>query len=395
MKATTGIMFVAATCIGSGMIALPITLVKIGIIPAILVMLAIWFIIYYTSLINLELNLQAGKGMALDALCKHFSGKKTQLLSTILLHLLLYSLLSAYITGGSLIIEEILGIGNLSLPYTIILFFILYLQSNLINRINNILFVILLGVILLLLGFLATSVNWFVMPLFENNDISVWLALIPVVFTSFGFQVIFHTVTKYYKYNPFILKKVFFWGSLIPAIIYIVWTSSVVGAIYNNSKEFYQQMILGSVNISQLITQLSLITNNPLIQTLVMWLSFLAIATSAIGVGLGLVDKIGSYINEQNIKTQAKNNQLRFLSAALTVFPPYFIAFLSPNAFTSILSFAGIILSLIAIILPIYLLSLVKKDFYYPHLKNKFLINLSLITGISIIICGMCHMFKK
>ncbi|WP_041404094.1 aromatic amino acid transport family protein [Rickettsia montanensis] len=64
-KLIGAILLISGTCIGSGMIALPTVLAKLGIIPSIILMFIIWFIMYYTSLINLELNLQAGKSLTL------------------------------------------------------------------------------------------------------------------------------------------------------------------------------------------------------------------------------------------------------------------------------------------------------------------------------------------
>ena len=60
-----GILLVAGTCIGSGMIALPIVLAQIGIIYSVLQMVIVSLFMYYTSLISLELNLQAGAGKTL------------------------------------------------------------------------------------------------------------------------------------------------------------------------------------------------------------------------------------------------------------------------------------------------------------------------------------------
>jgi tyrosine-specific transport protein len=37
-------LLIAGTCIGSGMIALPLVLAKVGLVPSILLMVAIWFI---------------------------------------------------------------------------------------------------------------------------------------------------------------------------------------------------------------------------------------------------------------------------------------------------------------------------------------------------------------
>ncbi len=80
------ILLISGTCIGSGMIALPMVLAKLGIIPSIILM----FIMYYTSLINLELNLQAGKGLTLGMLGKYFSGHTAQIIGTVSLKLLSY-----------------------------------------------------------------------------------------------------------------------------------------------------------------------------------------------------------------------------------------------------------------------------------------------------------------
>ncbi|MGL5626830.1 MAG: aromatic amino acid transport family protein [Candidatus Rhabdochlamydia sp.] len=67
-KKMGAILLIAGTCIGSGMIALPLVLAKIGLVPSILIMLLIWFIMHYTSLVNLELNLQANQGLPLGKL---------------------------------------------------------------------------------------------------------------------------------------------------------------------------------------------------------------------------------------------------------------------------------------------------------------------------------------
>ena len=398
MKAITGIMFIAATCIGSGMIALPIILVKIGIIPSILVMFSMWLIIYYTSLINLELNLQAGKGMSLGALCDYFSGKKIQLVGTMLLMLLSYSLLCAYISIGTSVLEEILGANNLSLLYTIFLMSILYLPGHTVKRVNNCLFIGIIGVIGVLMVCLSTSINWSNIPLFEKSDLSVWSVLLPVVFTSFGFQVIFHTLTDYYNCDVVTLKKVFFWGSLIPAIVYIIWTCSVIGAVHTHSQIFYQKMVVGSIDVSALVAQLSLVAKNAFVQKLIMYLSFLAVTTSAIGIGLGLVGSLANNFKEwlikRSIQAQISEKTLRVFTTIFSIVPAQFIVLVIPNAFISILGFAGMILSLIAIILPIYLFTLIKKDLHYSELKHKYLVRLSCMMGITIVICEILNLLQ-
>ena len=108
-------MLVAGICIGSGMIALPMVLAKIGIIPSILLMLLMWAIIYYSALINLETNLQAGKAMSLGDLGRKFSGKIAELIGTTSFKILSYALLAVYIYGGSSILATMPESGN---PWT-------------------------------------------------------------------------------------------------------------------------------------------------------------------------------------------------------------------------------------------------------------------------------------
>lgn len=71
-KQIGAIALVAGICIGSGMIALPMTLAKLGIIQS--VILITWIVVYYTSLITIELNLHANNSLSLGALAKRFSG---------------------------------------------------------------------------------------------------------------------------------------------------------------------------------------------------------------------------------------------------------------------------------------------------------------------------------
>jgi tyrosine-specific transport protein len=108
MHTIGAILLVAGTCLGSGMIALPMVLAKIGLIPSTILMFATWLLSYYTSLIHLELNLQAGKGLSLGELGSHYSGKTAELIGTISIKLLSYSLLAVFIYGGSSVLHELM-----------------------------------------------------------------------------------------------------------------------------------------------------------------------------------------------------------------------------------------------------------------------------------------------
>ena len=202
-RKTGSILLVAGTCIGSGMIALPMVLAKIGLVPSIALMLVIWAVMYATSLVSLELNLQAKQGLSLGELGKFFSGPKAQALGIISLKLLSYALLAVFIYGGTSVLQKLFQVeGSFKLiatQYTGIAFILLLLPIGWVDYVNRFLFMGLMAIVSVLVVGLALKVSWAHLPLFAPTATqwSSWQVLMPVVFTSFGFQVIFHTLTNY------------------------------------------------------------------------------------------------------------------------------------------------------------------------------------------------------
>lgn len=398
-KKIGAILLIAGTCIGSGMIALPLVLAKVGLIPSLLLMLVIWFVMYYTSLVNLELNLQADQGLPLGELGKRFSGRGAELIGVITLKLLSYSLLAVFIYGGSSILQKLLvskisieyplkGIASL---YTLVAIGALLLPIRVIDYFNRLLFMSLLAIATILIVGLAMSVQWSDLPLFSEHstDLSAWMALIPVVFTSFGFQVIFHTLTNYCHKDPKLLKKAFFWGSFIPAIVYILWTCSILSVVYHDNPTFYRQMVEGKAEVGELIAALSSVAKSQSVQVLVWWISLLAIATSVIGVGIGLFDSLKRMLSSAIPKTVIRN----LTAALITMGPAYLAVIYIPNAFIAVLGFAGMILTIIAILLPLYLFKKLPTDrFHFQELKQKWLIRFSLFVAISVIVSELYNM---
>lgn len=398
-KRTGALLLVAGTCIGSGMIALPMVSAKLGLIPSLLLMAAIWSIMYYSSLINLELNLQAGQGLSLGALGRYFSGRTAELIGTISLKLLSYALLAVFIYGGSSILQELIAskmaaaysFGNIATCFSLSAIALLLLPIKLIDYFNRFLFVSLLAIVAILIAGLAMTMNWSELPLFSDqySSPSAWAALIPVVFTSFGFQVIFHTLTDYCNKNVKMLKQAFFWGSLIPAIVYIVWTCSILSVVYQDNPQFYAQMTAGKAEVGELIQVLSGIAKWQTVQLLVWWISLLAIATSILGVGVGLCDAFKGMLSKRVPNAGVRN----LFASVITILPAYLVVMYVPNAFIAILGFAGMILALIAILLPVYLFWQIKTEkLHYPELRRKSLILLSAAVAAAVVACELYNM---
>lgn len=401
-KQIGAIFLVAGTAIGSGMIALPMVLSKLGLLFSTGLMLVIWALVYYTAIATTELNLQVGNGTQIGMLGKKFSGPFAGLLGSFSLIIMSYALVAVYIYGGSSItqslIEHVTGthysFQNIAICYACLLAMLLALSIRWVDYANRVLFISLLVIFGALLFGLSISIDLDNIPLIQNEKgMSAWLIVIPVVFTSFGFQGSIHSIVKFCNCDKQMLRRAFLWGTIIPVVVYVAWTLSALSIVYNHNPKFYTQMVNGNVEVGALIKTLSQISHLHSLQTLCWWLSICAILTSALGVSLGLIDSWHGLL----ASAVSSDKKRHFAAVILTFIPSLYIAIAVPNAFIAVLSFAGMALAVIAIILPIYLLH--KANFsndklFYSILKSRTLRMLALACGIAIVLSEVVNMIS-
>lgn len=232
-KLITPIFLVAGTSIGGGMLALPMVLAKLGIATSLFIMLLIWLLTYYSSLISVELNLHSDRGLSLGQLGRKFSGKGAEIVGEISVKLLSYALLAAFIYGASSIIQKLVeeylncyvSIIKVETFLSILTVIILLFPTKIISNINNIAFLCFLVIFMVLIVAVMSIVDCIKIPWwFSDLQIKNVAEVITVIFTSFGYQVIFHTLRNYCGKDANTLRTSFLIGSFIPAIIYMLWT---------------------------------------------------------------------------------------------------------------------------------------------------------------------------
>jgi tyrosine-specific transport protein len=119
-------------------------------------------------------------------------------------------------------------------------------------------------------------------------------------------------------------------------------------------------------------------------------ISLLAIITSTIGVGVGLFDSLKEMLPKEKLKKTSLHLAVSFAAIA----PAYVAVIFTPNAFITVLGFAGMILAVIAILLPTYLFWKIKHDsLHYSELRVNWMINSAFVVGIVIILCEIYNMF--
>ncbi|XVN43640.1 MAG: aromatic amino acid transport family protein [Candidatus Rickettsia vulgarisii] len=112
---------------------------------------------------------------------------------------------------------------------------------------------------------LISLITWDNLPLvaISYKDMSSWygiMVVIPLIFTSFGFQGSLHSIVSYCNKDIITLRKAIFCGCLIPAVVYVIWTVSTLAVISHKDQLFYQQMIEGKIEVGDLVKELSNIT---------------------------------------------------------------------------------------------------------------------------------------
>ncbi len=340
-------LIIAGTTIGAGMLALPIASAGLGFGTAIIVLFATWALMTYTALLMLELHQHADVNATLNSLAKNLLGKKGQLIANFSMIFLFYALCAAYIAGGGSQLQ--VNINNwfdTQLPpqvgailFAIIFGSIITLGTSTVDKINRLLFavkVIALASIFYLLTPYVEGQHLLEMPIEQG----LILSAIPVVFTSFGFHGSIPSVVKYVGIDIKTLRKVLVMGAALPLLIYIFWQLVSQGIMS-------QSTLSASGNLSGFIGSVSEVLHSSSIKNTITLFADLALATSFLGVSLGLFDFFADTLKKSNVLKD------RLITAAVTFTPPLAFALFYPQGFIIALGYAAIALVILAIFLPV------------------------------------------
>nr|WP_275658905.1 aromatic amino acid transport family protein [Shewanella sp. Isolate11] len=383
------IAIVAGTAIGGGMLALPLATASLGTIPALLLLVVIWGISIYTSLLMLEINLRAGVGLNVHAITGKTLGKLGQLIQGGSFLSLLFALTMVYLLGGSSLLEsrfEPLGI-SMSHEVAVLLFTVFFggfiaIGVSWIDKASRVLFTAMVVLFVIVVLFLLPEVSPTYLlresasELVSKGELGdLWLAAIPVVFTSFGFHVCIATIVRYLDGDAVSLRKVLVIGSTIPLVCYILWLMVTLGTVGGATVYGF------SGSLPKLVAALQGVAQSAILQQCIDLFANLALITSFLGVTMSLFD----YISEL---TRAKENMLGRLQTWLVTFiPPLLCALYYPDGFIQLLGFAAIPLVVMIVFLPIAmaLVQRPQKLGGYQVRGGKAALTLSGILGLVII----------
>ncbi|RDH40159.1 MAG: amino acid permease [Candidatus Aquirickettsiella gammari] len=347
VKQLGGILLITGNSIGGGMLALPLATAQAGFINSALFLLACWAIMLTGALLILEVNLWFPRYSHLISMARATLGTPGEIIAWLCYLFLLYSLLAAYIAGGSDFLQGLLqkkdihfATGFTATLFVLILGAVVYKGIRSVDLLNRILMGGKLLIFCLLILFLFPFISIKQLGQGELHHLS---ASLTIIITSFGFAAIIPSLRSYFHSNIRQLRQVIFFGSLIPLICYILWIGAIMGVIPIDKLSSIAHT--GDAT-SRLTNTLSHLLNNNIITFLAWVFTSICLATSFLGVGISLFDFL---IDGLRLKPTDKNKIIVHL---LSFLPPLIIVLFYPSAFMAALNYAGIWCASLLALLP-------------------------------------------
>lgn len=348
---TLGSVFiVAGTTIGAGMLAMPLASAGVGMGITLLLLVGMWALMCYTALLLVEVYQHVPADTGLGSLARRYLGRPGQWLTGFSMLFLMYALTAAYISGaGELLAASFsdwlaipLSPSTGVLLFTVVAGAIVCIGTTMVDLFNRLLFsakIVLLLVMLALLMPHVHQANLLSMPLEQGLAFSA----IPVIFTSFGFHGSVPSIVSYLNGDIRKLRLVFITGSAIPLVAYIFWQLATLGAIDSAT---FNHLLANHAGLNGLLQAVRQVVASTHVELAVHLFADLALATSFLGVSLGLFD----YLSDMFQRSRKVGGRLQ--SGLITFLPPLAFALFYPQGFVMALGYAGVALAILALIIP-------------------------------------------
>lgn len=374
-----GILIVAGTTIGAGMLALPVATAFGGFFPSVLLFFVTWLIMLVTAFFVLDVNLFVKGEPNFISMSGKMLGIWGKVISWIVFLLLLYSLIAAYITAsGPVFIEAIHALtgwqappilGPFCLPLLFGIF--IYFGTRGVDLINRALMIGLVVSFLLIIAVIPEKVET---PFLFHVDFPALAIAVPTLFTSFGFHIVIPSLTTYFEHDKRQLQLAIIIGSAIPLVAYLLWQTLVIGVVPLGT--------LGSIWVEgTVITEpLSRLLETPWMGTVARFFSFFAVVTSFLGVAMALSDFL-----TDGLKLK-KSWEGRLLAIALAFIPPLIFVFTYKRGFYLALQHGGALVAILSGILPAAMAWNLKKPSFYRKPLGRALLIIVFLVSLSVVV---------
>ena len=365
-----GAMIIGGTIIGAGMFSLPVVMSGAWFFWSLLALIFTWFCMLHSGLMILEANLNYHIGASFDTITKDLLGNGWNIINGLTVAFVLYILTYAYISASGSVIQHTFAQMDLAVParlgglaFALVVAFIVWLSTKAVSRMTT----IVLGAKILTFFMTCGGLMWHVEPaiLFNHAEVNASylpyvLMTLPFCLASFGYHGNVPSLMKYYGKDPLTIRRCLLLGTLMALVLYIIW---LVGTMGNIPRPAFIAIAEKGGNIDVLVQTLSGLLNSSTLDLLLTVFSNFAVASSFLGVTLGLFDYLADLFKFDDSRLG------RFKTALVTFLPPIAGGLLWPNGFIYAIGFAGLAATVWAAIVPALLARASRRRFGSPNYR--------------------------
>lgn len=338
-KIIGGALLIAGTTIGAGMLALPVVSAPSGFYPTLGICIAAWVFMLFSALLILESNLWFPEGTNMLTMAHSTLGKAGFIVAILFFALLLYAVNAAYITASSGLINTLLESWStqytaIAILLTIVMAAIVYFGTITIDYSNRILMTVLIITYFLLIVTIAPHIKS--QHFAEINPSHLPMTWI-IIILSFAYQFIIPNIRGYIGSRSRDLLFTIMIGSIIPLILYTVWTAAIAGSLPLEGGHGLLALRASGEPVAGLSASLLTELSIPWVSHAFNVFSLCALLTSILGVSWSMV---GLWYDI----TQTRNDKpgKHLLYVLLTFIPPLFFALFFQKGFEIALRYGGI-----------------------------------------------------
>lgn len=393
-KLLGGILLVVGTTIGAGMLALPIATAQLGFWGSLVLLISCWAVMVACAFLFLEVNLWLPSNTNIISMVGATLGKFGQAVAWVVYLVLLYSIISAYMAGGGDLFHYLLKTGGFKVPlwfavltFTLLFGTVVYFGIRSVDYVNRCLMFGKMGTYLLLVLLVAPFIS---MERLSDGEFKHILSPSSITITAVAFAclMIIPSLRTYFNEDIKSLRKAIFIGMLIPLLCYIAWDMVIMGVIPLSGSHGLKSMLHSNSSNSDLVFALTSILNQSTITMLAKFFTSICMATSFLSVSLSLSDFLSDGLS---VSKSGWGNLIVF---GFTFLPPLIIVLFYPDAFMRGLSFAGVSVFILMILMPPLM---VWRGRYHRELGSaayqvqggRFLLALLVVFAVLMIIFGV------
>ncbi|MDX7422474.1 tyrosine transporter TyrP [Providencia rettgeri] len=332
------------------MLAMPIAAAGNGFLVSLAMLLVLWALMCYTALLLVEVYQHESHETGIGSVAQRYLGSSGKFITGFSMMFLMYALTAAYVSGaGEIITSNLKSSFAIEMAdwmgivvFTVIGGGVVCFGTSSVDFINRILFAAKIVFLVIILALMMPHVEQQNLLAAPTEKILI-LSAIPVFFTSFGFHGSVPSIVKYMGGDVKKLRVIFIIGSAIPLIAYILWQIATLGSIGTTT---FVGILAENAGLNGLLDAIKDVAQSGKTELIAQMFMSLALATSFLGVALGLFDFLADLFKRQD------NASGRLQTGLLTFGPPLVFALFYPKGFVMALGYAAIALSILALLLP-------------------------------------------